>query len=190
MNQINEITGLKYIEDFLTPYKENQLIEYIDSKVWDHTLKRRTQHYGHKYMYTNANANKEQNMDVPPIPKKMLRLFKKIQEAGLASDISLNKLQVIVNEYNPGQGISAHIDDPKQFGDWIVSISLGSAVNVNFTKGDVIKKIYVKNGSVYEMKNDSRYKWKHSIELVKSDTIDDHIYQRTRRISITFRYMK
>ena len=40
------------------------------------------------------------------------------------------------------------------------------------------------------MKNDSRYKWRHSIEPVKSDTVNDTQIQRTRRISITFRYMK
>ncbi len=187
---MNEISGLSYVEDFLTPHKEKKLIEYIDSKNWDSTLKRRTQHYGHKYVYANANIKKEQDLDVPAIPKKLQRLFKKIQDAGYASDIPLEKLQVIVNEYNPGQGISPHIDDPKQFGDWVISISLGCSVNINFTKGDVIKKIYVKNRSLYEMKNDSRYKWKHSIECVKSDTINDNIYQRMRRISITFRYMK
>jgi alkylated DNA repair dioxygenase AlkB len=187
---MNEISGLTYVEDFLTPHKEKKLIEYIDSKKWDSTLKRRTQHYGHKYVYANANIKKEQDLDVPAIPKKLQRLFKKIQEAGYASDIPLEKLQVIVNEYNPGQGISPHIDDPKQFGDWVISISLGCSVNINFTKGDVIKKIYVKNRSLYEMKNDSRYKWKHSIECVKSDNVDDNIYQRMRRISITFRYMK
>jgi alkylated DNA repair dioxygenase AlkB len=187
---MNEISGLTYVEDFLTPHKEKKLIEYIDSKNWDSTLKRRTQHYGHKYVYANTNIKKEQDLDVPAIPKKLQRLFKKIQEAGYASDIPLEKLQVIVNEYNPGQGISPHIDDPKQFGDWVISISLGCSVNINFTKGDVIKKIYVKNRSLYEMKNDSRYKWKHSIECVKSDNVDDNIYQRMRRISITFRYMK
>jgi alkylated DNA repair dioxygenase AlkB len=190
MNNISDIIGLRYVEDFITPYKEQKLIEYIDSKVWDTTLKRRTQHYGHKYVYQNANIKNEQTDDVKLVPKKLLRLFKKIQEAGMASQIPLDKLQVIVNEYNPGQGISAHIDDPKQFGDWVVSVSLGCGINVNFTKDNTINKIYVKNRSVYEMTNDSRYKWRHSIEPVKSDTLDNNIYQRTRRISITFRYMK
>lgn len=177
INAINEINGLRYKEDFLTPFKEQQLIDYVDSKEWDLTLKRRTQHYGHMYKY--AFANKVQNNEVPPVPKKILRLFKKIQDAGFASDIPLDKLQVIVNEYKPGQGISAHIDDPKQFGEWVISVSLGSSENIIFTKGDIKKEVYVKGGSLYEMKNDSRYKWSHSINPVKN-----------RRISITFRYMK
>ena len=104
-------------------------------------------------------------------------------DLNINSDIPLEKLQVIVNEYMPGQGISQHIDDVKQFGDWIISISLGSAVNINFTKGDIVERVYVEGGSLYEMKDDARYKWKHSIPARKSDNNID----RTTRISLTFR---
>ena len=181
------ITGLTYVPNFMTPFKENQLIEYIDSREWDTTLRRRTQHYGYKYLY---KTDKKQDNEVPVVPKKLLRLFQSIRNAGYASDIPLEKLQVIVNEYMPGQGISQHIDDVKQFGDWIISISLGSAVNINFTKGDIVERVYVEGGSLYEMKDDARYKWKHSIDSVKSDNVINNIINRTRRISVTFRSMR
>lgn len=34
--------------------------------------------------------------------------------------------QLIINEYNPGQGINPHIDNPILFSSPIVSLSLGS----------------------------------------------------------------
>jgi len=39
---------------------------------------------------------------------------------------------VIVNEYEPGQGIASHIDNAKLFDHIIVSLSLGSDVVMNF----------------------------------------------------------
>jgi alkylated DNA repair dioxygenase AlkB len=190
---VDEINGLSYVKNFLSDFKVKQLIEYIDSKVWDTTLKRRTQHYGHKYVYVNANPKTNPNRltnTVPPVPKKFLRLFKKIQDVGFASDIPIEKLQVIVNEYTPGQGIAPHIDDCKQFGDWVISVSLGSSLIINFTKDNIKKEIWIEDGSLYEMKLDSRYKWTHSINSVKTDEFDGIKYNRERRISITFRYIK
>lgn len=119
-------------------------------------------------------------------------LFNKLRENDFGSDINIDKLQVIVNEYLPGQGIAAHIDDPKQFGEWIISVSIGSDCIIKFSdsKNNKFYNIPIKRCSVYEMKEDARYKWKHQIECVKSYVIDNIKYDRGRRISITFRYMK
>lgn len=47
--------------------------------------------------------------------------------------------QIIINEYAAGQGIAPHMDHAGSFEEWIVSISLASAVTMNFqnyeTKG-------------------------------------------------------
>ncbi len=42
--------------------------------------------------------------------------------------------QLIVNEYQPGQGISPHIDNKTLFSDIIVSLSLGSNAVMIFEK--------------------------------------------------------
>lgn len=186
-----EIDGLIYIENFLSEKKATELIEYIDNKEWDTTLKRRTQHYGHIYQYNNVDKNNEE--EVKPIPKKFIRLFNKLRDKNLASDIDITKLQVIVNEYEPGQGIGAHIDDPYKFGDWIISISLNSDCCVVFTnKADKSKYLdmRIKKNSVYQMTKDARYKWTHQINQTKIDNFDDGDYIRKKRISVTFRYMK
>lgn len=136
------------------------------------------------------NISKNQDSIVPPIPNNFKRLFKKLRKIGLGMEVDENKLQVIVNEYLPGQGIAPHIDDPKQFGEWVISVSLGSSCVVNFTKEKQIINKFINKGSVYQMVGDVRYNWKHGIEQVKCDTIDGIRYNRDRRISITFRYIK
>ena len=40
--------------------------------------------------------------------------------------------QLIVNEYQPGQGISPHIDNQTLFGDVVVSVSLSSNTIMTF----------------------------------------------------------
>jgi alkylated DNA repair dioxygenase AlkB len=199
MEEMEEIKGLKYLPNILSEHKEQKMIEYIDSQPWENTLKRRTQQYGHRYVYNHINnnnennENNEENNQVGPIPKKFLRLFQKLRNKNIGNDIDLDKLQVIVNEYQPRQGIAAHIDDPKQFGEWIISVSIGSGCNIKFSnsKENKYKNIYIDRRSVYEMKDDARYKWKHQIECVKTDIINNNEQiDRERRISITFRYIK
>ena len=41
---------------------------------------------------------------------------------------------MIVNEYEPGQGISPHIDNVKLFDAVVVSVSLGSECVMQFTQ--------------------------------------------------------
>lgn len=186
-----EAKGLTYIEDFLSEEEATELINIIDANTWDNTLKRRTQHYGYRYNYNHIN--KDQSAPVEEIPKELISLFGKLRSHNLASDIDIKKLQVIINEYEAGQGIGAHIDDPKRFGDWIISVSLNSDCMVIFTnkanKSETIK-MRIKKNSVYQMTKDSRYKWTHQINGVKIDHYNDCDYVRDRRISVTFRIMK
>jgi len=102
-----------------------------------------------------------------------------IVNAGYGYDVG-DKLQIIINEYVPGQGISKHIDDPKQFGEWIMCISLGSHVEMTFDDYD----ISLNPCSLVVMTGDSRYKYTHQIKSRKSDKG----IPRTTRVSITFRF--
>ena len=90
---------------------------------------------------------------------------------------------------NLGQGIGKHIDDPKKFGKWIISLTLGSGCEIVFShkESGEIKKIYVDRKSVYKMKFDVRYIWMHQILPKKSDIIDKKSVPRKTRVSITFR---
>jgi alkylated DNA repair dioxygenase AlkB len=100
---------------------------------------------------------------------------------------------VVVNEYLPGQGIAPHIDKPDAFGDEIVSLSLGSAVGMEFSRGDTKIVGLLDRCSLLIMKGDARQLWKHGIAKRKSDIATDWqrrrpvSVERKRRVSITFR---
>ena len=103
--------------------------------------------------------------------------------------------QVIVNEYQPGQGISPHIDAPSSFADGIAMISLLDSWEMAFhAPGSKRKgpKVVLEKGSAAIVKSDARYKWKHEIAKRKTDPYIDEagkrrMRKRQRRISLTFR---
>jgi len=179
-----KISGLSYIDNFITIEEEKQLIESINSLTWNNDLSRRTQHYGHKYIYA-FKSNQNNDGFSPIIPQFLLDLFFKVRSTGFGSDVDISKLQIIINEYKCGQGISPHIDDPKQFGDWVIGISLGSDCIMNFNKNIETVPQKLKQRSIYQMIGDARIIYKHEIPPRQSD----NGIKRQTRISITFRYI-
>jgi alkylated DNA repair dioxygenase AlkB len=97
--------------------------------------------------------------------------------------------QLILNEYLPGQGISAHVDCVPCFGDTILSISLGSVCVMDFTslKGNRHVPVLLEAGSLVVMKDESRYQWKHAIAPRLRDLYNGAEIARGRRVSMTLR---
>ena len=98
--------------------------------------------------------------------------------------------QVIVNEYLPGQGISAHIDCEPCFKDTIVSMSLASNCIMYFTnESDRTLKIPVllEPRSIVVLTRQARYEWMHSITARRYDEWEGIRLERGRRVSLTFR---
>ncbi|RZJ87724.1 MAG: hypothetical protein EOO60_11885, partial [Hymenobacter sp.] len=101
--------------------------------------------------------------------------------------------QVIVNEYEPGQGIAPHIDCTPCFDDTVISISLGSACIMNLFHADDATQTYdqvLMPGSVIILQGEARFQWRHGIRSVKSDIIEGQRVVRQRRVSLTFRKVK
>lgn len=171
------IQGLALLEELITEDEERQLLSHIDASEWNTSLKRRTQHYGYEYNYTSKDALKP----TTPIPEWCTFLIDRL-------DLSVRPDQMIVNEYNPGQGIAAHIDHPRVFGDTIVSVSLGSPVIMDMTlkRDGLHEEVTLPRRSALILKGDARYKWYHGIAARRSD----HGVERQRRVSLTFRKMK
>lgn len=157
-----KIPGLKYIQNFITYTEEQELLSIIDNQPWDITLKRRTQHYGYRYNYRSTEEMKYLGV----IPKWLANLGDTIYKAGYF--ISTPN-QIIINEYLPGQGITPHIDHPKNFADTICSLSLGSRCNMDFTYQNYKISQLLEPCSLLVLQQDARYKWKHSIVPRKSD---------------------
>ncbi|MEB3182298.1 MAG: alpha-ketoglutarate-dependent dioxygenase AlkB [Nostocaceae cyanobacterium] len=180
-----EIGGVvEYVPDFITPAEHHGLLEQIDRQPWLTILKRRVQHYGYMYSYKRRTVDTSMHLGELPVWADEIarRLYKERFIKALPD-------QVIVNEYQPGQGIAKHIDCLSCFTDTIISLSLGSTCVMDFihqTKG-VKKSILLEPRSLTILRDEARYEWLHGIATRKSDRYQDQLLIRRRRVSLTFR---
>lgn len=179
-DQVPSISGLGYAPGFLGLSEQVELVRAVDAQPWRSDLQRRVQHYGYKYDYKARRVSED--MFVGELPDFAVGVAKRLLERGLVERMPD---QMIVNEYEPGQGISAHVDCEPCFGDSIVTVSLGSACQMDFIAVETgeEKSIMLQPGSALVMTGEARYRWKHRIRARKSD----HGVKRGRRISLTFR---
>jgi alkylated DNA repair dioxygenase AlkB len=180
----DKILGLQLIPNFITREEELTMLKFIDSQVWMNDLKRRVQHYGFKYDYRLRRI--DYTMRVGDLPNWLVPLSIRLQKEAIFIDMPD---QVIVNEYEKGQGISPHIDCEPCFEDTIVSLSLNSTAIMEFTNDTTAKKIPVllEPRSLVVLKGESRYDWLHSIPARQKDVYEGITHIRKRRVSLTFR---
>ncbi|MGW7405966.1 alpha-ketoglutarate-dependent dioxygenase AlkB [Streptomyces sp. NPDC054833] len=180
------VPGLKYIADWLTPDACQALLSDIDAAAWSAQLKRRVQHYGHQYDYGRRSVAGDRQAAAPPLPAWAREAAARLAREGLMDQ---EAEQVIVNEYQPGQGISAHVDCLPCFGPVIAAVSLGSGCLMDFTNPEDGAKLAVPlaPGSLLVMTGPARYTWRHAIAARKSDPGTTGRVPRGRRVSVTFR---
>ncbi len=179
-----DIRGLTYIPDYVSADEEQTLIAHIDQQSWITDLKRRVQHYGYRYDYKVRAVTSDAYLGslpdwLQPLAQKLYddRTFPAVPD------------QAIVNEYLPGQGISAHIDCVPCFADTIASLSLGSPAVMQFANPQTSAKrdILLKERSLIILSGEARYEWTHSIPARKADIVNSLKINRDRRVSLTFR---
>jgi alkylated DNA repair dioxygenase AlkB len=178
------ISGLRCIPDFISEFDEAELIRTIDNQPWITDLKRRVQHYGYRYNYKARNIHEETALG--PLPAWLSAYSHELHAQQIFPTIPD---QVIINEYTPGQGISAHIDCVPCFTETIASLSLGSPCIMEFTHDESGRNIpvWLEPRSLIVLSGDARYHWRHAIPARKSDTVAGNIIPRGRRLSLTFR---
>ena len=181
---VAQIPGLQYLPDYITRQEHDQLLAIIDQQPWLDTLKRRVQHYGYRYDYKSRAV--DSSMFLGALPAWVAPLTERLRREGLVAQ-TLN--QLIINEYEPGQGISAHIDSVPAFGDTVLSLTLGSSCVMLFSKDAAEVPILIEPCSLVMMQDQARYAWKHSIAARKKDTYQGRVIERQRRVSLTFRYV-
>lgn len=182
------IYGLSVIPDFINIEEEKELLNNINKSEWSSVLKRRVQHYGYEYDYKGRGVTKTR--EIPEFLKKFYPRLQKFTNEKLD--------QVIVNEYEPGQGIGPHIDNIKYFTNDILGITLGSYTCMTFTyKYKTGKDSFeyefstiLPRRSLLVMNKFARYIWSHSIKNRKTDDTTKGKLKRGKRISITFRTLK
>ncbi len=179
-----EIPGFTYIQDYIDVDEQNQLLTAIGQQEWSIKLGRRIQHYGYRYDYHNGSL--ASTKDLGDLPDWLASLANRIAADGLTARIPD---QVIVNEYEPGQGIASHIDCIPCFGKTIMTLSLGSCCVMDFTHSQTNQKasVLLLPGSLTVMQGDARYNWEHGIAARKTDQYKGREFVRTRRVSVTFR---
>jgi alkylated DNA repair dioxygenase AlkB len=160
------MNGLTYIPNFLEKNEIDLLINDINNEKWLTDLKRRVQHYGYKYNYKLRSVDK--SMYIGDLPNWSLDVVSKFDKY-----INFIPDQLIINEYEPGQGIASHIDCQPCFGDTILSVSLGHCLmdfmNIRSKKK---KSLFLETGSLLILSGESRYEWTHGIVARKSDIVN------------------
>jgi alkylated DNA repair dioxygenase AlkB len=179
---VSQVPGLQYFPHYITQQEHDQFLAVIDQQPWLTTLKRRVQHYGYRYDYKSRAADASTFLGA--LPAWVMPLTKRLQSEGLVTQ-ALN--QLIVNEYEPGQGISAHIDSVPAFGDTVLSLALGSPCVMLFNKSETEVPILTEPRGLLIMQGEARYAWKHSIPARKKDAYQGRVIERQRRVSLTFR---
>ena len=182
-----DVPGLLYIPDYLLPALHDDLVSRIDAQPWSSELARRTQHYGFRYDY--AARAVDPSAEVVAIPGWLHALGEMLHADQLIDELPD---QVIVNEYEPGQGIGHHLDCVPCFTGVIFSLSLLSGTVMQFRSIDRkrIVPLYAEPRSLIVMRGAARYEWTHGIPARAADTWNGKERPRGRRISITFRKVK
>ena len=174
------IQGMTYAPDFLSPSEQEAVLREIDQQPWRNDLKRRVQHYGYRYDYKARRV--DPSMYLGPLPALAMPVVNKLVERSLFSHVPD---QLIVNEYLPGQGITAHVDCEPCFAGAIAMVSLGWAYEMDFihSRTREVRTVLLATGSALVISGEARYDWLHQIKARRSD----RGIQRRRRVSLTFR---
>lgn len=181
---VDEIDGLNYHHDFISTEEEQKLIKNIDNEPWLNDLKRKVQHYGFKYDYRARKIN--ESFRIGPLPSWCRFIIERMKEAKI---IDYQPDQLIINNYETGEGIAMHVDCEPCFTDTIISLSLLSDINLDFKHQNTHKKkaLLLKRRSLLVIRDNARYSYQHGIAQRKSDTFNEQKRVRRRRVSLTFR---
>ena len=187
MQAVESVPGLQFLPSFLTPEQEADCVSRIDAAEgqWLNDLRRRVQHYGWRYDYKARAVTPD--MHIGALPDWLADLAKRLyDETGLFDRVPE---QVIVNEYEPGQGIATHIDHPG-FGPTVCTISLLDDWEMDFSENWKDKSpALLHRRSCVLLTGDARSVWQHGIASRKQEYSESGKLerQRSRRLSLTFR---
>ncbi|WIA21419.1 hypothetical protein OEZ85_000633 [Tetradesmus obliquus] len=122
------IPGLQLHPEFITPEQEAALLQHIEQQPWQQLSKRRVQHYGFCFDYSQRGVDAQQRLG--PLPEWVQLVVQRME--ALPDVLPLD--QLTVNEYTPGVGLSAHIDTHSAFSGAILSLSLAGGCIMEFRR--------------------------------------------------------
>ena len=143
----NAPMGLEYHADFLGTSEEDGLLAHIDDAEWLTDLSRRVMHFGYKYDYTSRRL--DETARIGPLPEWLAQLSNMVREAASEEAKQLldppRAVRTGDHQRVPAwTGIAPHIDRDC-FGPIVATVSLGSAVNMDFccdsTGGEYVQRL-------------------------------------------------
>ncbi|CAK8532498.1 unnamed protein product [Lathyrus sativus] len=155
--KIGSLPNVFYIPDFITDADQTLLLNNIygaPSSKWKLLKNRRLQNWG--------GVVHEKGLLPQPLPPWLTNLTHKISEESGLFPSPIN--HVLINEYQPNQGIMPHQDGPSYF-PVVAILSLGSPVVMDFTPHTRLKL----DSQVINKESDGE-----TIEIVKDKWLDDH----------------
>ena len=182
---LDKIKGLQYFPNFLSEIEEVEILRAVESESWLDDLKRKVQHYGFKYDYKSRSIDESYRIGSLPSWSQFV-----IERMLSQKIIDYQPDQLIINKYQPGEGIAMHVDCEPCFTDTIISLSLGSDIIMNFKKlesEDTKKSVFLQRRSLVVLSGESRYQYHHGIAPRKTDKFNGQIKKRSTRVSLTFR---
>ena len=163
-------SGLKYMDDFLTPDEEFSLLAELAKLDWDgrgkivrlgRVVRRRELDFIHAYERHSRKLGKAETLPafLEPVRERCARALRVAPE-GIG--------QIITALYCPGAGIDWHVDSTDAFGDIIGGVSLGSACHIDFSRDkNEVWRLKLLPRSLFVMEGPSRYEFQHRIRRVK-----------------------
>jgi alkylated DNA repair dioxygenase AlkB len=181
------IPGLTYLPAYVSADEASGLLAAVDAGPWLADLARRVQHHGYRYDYKARRVAREAR--IGPLPGWSASLAGRLVAEG---HFAAPPDQLIVNEYEPGQGISRHVDCVPCFGPTIASLTLGSGCQMDFLHPETgtTGSVYLEPGSLLVLGGEARLRWTHEIRKRRSDEVGGARVARARRVSLTFRTVR
>ncbi|KAA8492610.1 Alpha-ketoglutarate-dependent dioxygenase alkB-like 6 [Porphyridium purpureum] len=213
--QALEIDGLVLYANVISEQQEVALVDQLDARRWKEISGRRVQTYG--------GLPHEKGMVEVPLPDFLQRVCSVLTSAEIEGergrlnifDANSPPNHVLVNEYQPGQGIQHHVDGPC-YEPVAAIISLGADTQMTFKTIDgkrAVTRVDLERRSCLVMSGDAYVQYMHGIEPVMRDCVascekctslqhegetNDHhescneceYRARARRVSLTIRRAK
>jgi len=177
---VKRIHGLRYLADYVDQSTHDRLLDAVDRQPWQRSVDHRVQVYGYHYSRRLREAFR-----IGDLPAWAIGLAGRLHDEGYIGQVPN---QLVANDYEPGAGIFAHIDQAA-FGDVVVSISLGSSCVMRFTESEsgAADDMFLEPKSALVLAGEARWRWTHEIPGRLTDTWRGRDHPRSRRVSLTFR---
>lgn len=157
---------------FVMPFEPFTTFEELEKQcIWESAQSiRKTAQFGYSYNFKTRSCTK--TTPFTDIIRAGAIIAQNLAKKCTGQEIEYN--QCIVNLYERGQLINAHVDAPI-FGDTITVLCFGTEI-MEFKRGVKKALVEIGDGQAYVMTNEARYGWAHALKFV-----------RDRRISVTYR---